>query len=160
MRNDDEAKRVIELYSDMVQRLCAVHLKNHSDSEDIFQTVFFKYLLYPEEFKNEEHEKAWFIRVTINACKDFLKSAYKKKVSPRDILDELLPVAEPEKKEVLEVVLSLHGKYKDVIYLHYYEGYTASEIGKMLGKKENTVYTLLARGRKLLEKELGGEYLG
>ena len=62
-----------------------------------------------------------------------------------------------EHREVLEAVLALPGKYKDVIYLHYYEGYSAFEIGRILGKKENTVYSLLSRGRGMLKEELGGE---
>ena len=57
--------------------------------------------------------------------------------------------------EVLEAVLSLPVKYKDVVYLHYYEGYTASQIGEILGKKANTVYTLLTRARQMLKEKLG-----
>ena len=62
----------------------------------------------------------------------------------------------PEQIGILEIVLSLPAKYKDVIYLHYYEGYTAREIGTMLHKKENTIYSLLSRGRELLKQKLGG----
>ena len=74
MRSEEETNRAIELYSDMIQHLCIIHLKNHADTEDIFQTVFLKYLTCGVMFENESHEKAWFIRVTINACKDLLKS--------------------------------------------------------------------------------------
>ena len=61
---------------------------------------------------------------------------------------------------MLEAVLSLPGKYKDAVYLHYYEGYIAEEIGKILGKKTNTVYTMLTRARALLKEKLGGEEYG
>lgn len=71
MRSEQEVNRAIERYSDTVRRLCMVYLKSDSDTEDIFQTVFLKYLLRSVPFENDEHEKAWFIRVTINACKDF-----------------------------------------------------------------------------------------
>lgn len=74
MRSEQEANRALDLYSDTVRRICMIHLKNYADTEDIFQTVFLKYVLSSTVFKNEEHEKAWFIRVTINACKDLLKS--------------------------------------------------------------------------------------
>ena len=74
MRSEEETNRAIELYSDMIQRLCMIHLQNHADTEDIFQTVFLKYLTSEVVFENASHEKAWFIRVTINACKDLLKS--------------------------------------------------------------------------------------
>ena len=77
MRSEQDTIRVIERYSDTVRRLCAVHLKNDADTEDIFQTVFLKYVLSSVSFENDEHEKAWFIRVTINACKDFLKSFFR-----------------------------------------------------------------------------------
>ena len=78
MRSEQEAIRAIERYSDTVRRLCAVHLKNDADTEDIFQTVFLKYVLSSVSFENEEHEKAWFIRVTINACKDLLKNFFRR----------------------------------------------------------------------------------
>ena len=74
MRSEEEACRAIDRYADTVRRICMVHLKNYSDTEDIFQTVFLKYVLHTAPFDSPEHEKAWIIRVTINACKDFLKS--------------------------------------------------------------------------------------
>lgn len=76
MRSEQEVTRAIEQYSDMVRRLCMIHLKNYADTEDIFQTVFLKYVLSSAAFENEEHEKAWFIRVTINACKDLLRNFF------------------------------------------------------------------------------------
>ena len=63
MRSEEEANRAIERYADTVRRICMVHLKNYADTEDIFQTVFLKYVLYSEPFENEEHEKAWIIPV-------------------------------------------------------------------------------------------------
>ena len=70
MRSEEEVERAVELHSDTVRRLCMIHLKNYADTEDIFQTVFLKYALSSVLFESEEHERAWFIRVTINACKD------------------------------------------------------------------------------------------
>ena len=84
MRSEGEIERAVELYADTIKRLCAVHLKNQADTEDIFQTVFLKYALCTAVFQNEEHEKAWFIRVTINACKDLLKSFFRKNTVPLD----------------------------------------------------------------------------
>ncbi len=157
MRSEEEARRAIEQYSDLVRRLCMIHLKNYSDTEDIFQTVFLKYVLSSASFESPEHEKAWFIRVTINACKDLLKSFFRKHtVSLDQVLDQPAPL-EDRHREVLEAVLSLPANYKDVVYLHYYEGYTAPEIGHILGKNVNTIYTLLGRARRLLKETLGGE---
>lgn len=158
MRSEADAVRAVEQYADTVRRICMIHLKNYADTEDIFQTVFLKYVLSSVSFESKEHEKAWIIRVTVNACRDLLKSFFRSRTVP---LEELVrePAAAPtgEDKEVLEAVLSLPGKYKDVVYLHYYEGYTAPEIGQILGKNTNTVYTLLTRAKGLLRERLGGE---
>ena len=157
MRGEEEAARAIERYGDMVRRLCLVHLKNPADTEDIFQNVFLKYVLSPVVFESPEHEKAWLIRVTINACKDLVKSFFRSRtVSLEELLDQPAPLSE-EHREVLEAVLALPRKYRDAVYLHYYEGYTAAEIGKLLGKNTNTVYTLLTRAREQLRKTLGGD---
>ena len=157
MRSEEEAARAIERYGDMVRRLCLVHLKNPADTEDIFQNVFLKYVLSPVVFESAEHEKAWLIRVTINACKDLVKSFFRSRTVPlEELLDQPAPLSE-EHKEVLEAVLALPPKYRDAVYLHYYEGYTAVEIGKLLGKNTNTVYTLLTRARERLRETLGGD---
>lgn len=157
MRSEWEANRAIDRYADLVRRVCMIHLKNHADTEDIFQTVFLKYVTGTTEFEGEEHEKAWFIRVTINACKDLLRSFFRSRtVSLDDLLEQPDQVPE-DHREVLEAVLALPDKYRDVVYLHYYEGYTAPEIGTILHKNPNTVYTLLTRARDELRKMLGGE---
>lgn len=157
MRSEWEANRAIDRYADLVRRVCMIHLKNHADTEDIFQTVFLKYVTGTTEIESEEHEKAWFIRVTINACKDLLRSFFRSRtVSLDDLLEQPDQVLE-DHREVLEAVLALPDKYRDVVYLHYYEGYTAPEIGTILHKNPNTVYTLLTRARDELRKMLGGE---
>lgn len=156
MRSEEEANRAIRLYADTVRRICMVHLKNYSDTEDIFQTVFLKYVLHPEPFESEEHEKAWIIRVTVNACKDLLKNVFRSRTVPLETLVEMPQAQELRHRELLEAVLSLPAKYKDVVYLYYYEGYSAEEISRILKKNVNTVYTLLTRARKILKKELEG----
>lgn len=157
MRGEQECNRAVDEYSDMIRRICLCHLKNAADTEDVFQTVFLKYLQYEGEFESAEHEKAWFIRVAVNACKDHIKSRFRSNVLCLDELAEEAAAMEPEQHQVLDAVLALPVKYKDAVYLHYYEGYSAAEIGKLLHKKENTVYSLLARGRKMLRAALGGD---
>lgn len=157
MRDEQDVNRTIDKYSDMIRRLCMIHLKNYHDTQDIFQTVFLKYVLSSVEFENEEHEKAWFIRVTINSCKDLLKIFFRKNVVPIDELTEQPAILSSDNYEVLEAVQSLPPKYKNVVYLHFYEGYTAPEIGKILGKNVNTVYTYLTRSKKILKEKLGGD---
>lgn len=146
----------MDRYADMVRRLCLIHVKNQADSEDVFQTVFVKYVLSSAVFENEEHEKAWFIRVTINACRDLLRSFFRSRTVPLEELIDL-PAEESDTKEVLGAVLELPEKYRDVVYLHYFEGYTASEIGQLTKKNVNTVYSLLTRSKKLLREKLGGD---
>ena len=158
MRSEQEVSAAIGRHADTVRRLCLIRLKNEADTEDIFQNVFLKYAMSRTAFASEEHEKAWFIRVTINACKDLLKSFFRSRTVP---LDELLEQPEqetPDYAHVLEAVLALPEKYRDVVYLHYYEGYPAPEIGQLLGKNVNTIYTLLTRARKLLREKLGGDW--
>lgn len=158
MRNEQEATRAIEQYGDMIRRICFLHLKNYSDTEDIFQSVFLKYILCSDVFESVEHEKAWFIRVSVNACKDLLKSFYRKKTVPLDFIADSGFELSEDNGEVLKAVLELPTKYKDMIYLFYFEEYRTSEIAKMLKKNENTVYTLLSRGREILKNRLGGEW--
>ncbi|WP_130871150.1 RNA polymerase sigma factor [Intestinimonas massiliensis (ex Afouda et al. 2020)] len=156
MRSERETNEAIERYGDTVRRLCMIHLKNEADTQDIFQTVFLKYLLHTADFESREHEKAWFIRVTINACRDVLKSVFRRRTVSLDQVRDL-PAPQGESGEVLRAVLSLPRKYREVIYLHYYEGYTAPEMSKLLGRNVNTVYTDLTRAREKLKTILGGE---
>lgn len=157
MRSEQEVNKAVEQYSDMIRRLCMIHVKNYHDTQDIFQTVFLKYVLSPVVFESEEHERAWFVRVTVNACKDLLKNFFRTHVVSINELAEQPFDLSPADTEVLEAVRSLPPKYKNVVYLHFYEGYTAPEIGNILGKNVNTIYTYLTRSKKILQKKLGGD---
>lgn len=95
--------------------------------------------------------------MTLNACKDLLKSFFRSHTVSIDELVEQQADLTTDHREVLEAVLALPPKYRDVIYLHYYEGYTAPQIGRILGKNVNTIYTLLTRSKHLLKETLGGE---
>ena len=159
MKSEEDLSRVMEAYADMVRRICFLHLKNKYDTEDVFQNVYLKYLLYDKPFESREHEKAWFARVAINACTDHLRYAARIKWVPLDMIEEEREVLDDMSSEVLEAVLSLPEKYRNVIYLHYYEDYPAVEIARILGKKENTVYSWLSRARELLRERLGGEWV-
>lgn len=157
MRSERVMAEAIQRYGDTVRRLCMVHLKNYADTEDIFQTVFLKYALTSVSFDSDEHEKAWLIRVTLNACKDLLKSIFRSRTVSLEELMEQPAQLSADHREVLEAVLSLPARYRDVVYLHYYEEYTAPEIARILGKNVNTVYTRLTRAKGLLREKLGGD---
>ena len=151
-----EAERLVNTYADLILRLSYTYLKNTHDAQDICQTVFLKLIERRPAFASSEHEKAWIIRTTINACKDHLKSHWRKTTVPIEAAQHVpAPAAEPG--SILASVNLLPPKYRAVIYLHYYEGYTAPEIAQLLGRLPSTVNTQLRRGREqlktLLEKE-------
>ena len=160
MRSEQEANRAIELYADMIKRICFLYVKSYHDTEDIFQTVFLKYVTHDVKFESAEHEKAWFIRVAVNCCKDVLKSSGRRRSVSLDGLSDGDLAVYDKNSEILDAVLSLPKKYKDVVYLHYYEGYTAAETAEILHKNQNTVYTLLSRARTMLKEKIGGAELG
>lgn len=149
----------LKKYSDMVRRICFIYLHSSADVDDIFQEVFLKLLQNETKFESDEHEKAWLIRVTINKCKDMLKSFWRKKVDATESIEMINKAGFEDKaeSELMEIVLSLPDKYKDVIYLFYYEEYTVPEIAKLLKKNENTIYSHLHRARALIKQKLGGE---
>lgn len=151
-----EAERLVNTYADLILRLSYTYLSNTHDAQDICQTVFLKLIESRPAFASPEHEKAWIIRTTINACKDHLKSHWRKTTVPIEAAQHIpAPAAEPG--SILASVNLLPPKYRAVIYLHYYEGYTAPEIAQLLGRLPSTVNTQLRRGREqlktLLEKE-------
>ena len=121
------------------------------------QDVFLRLLTARPVFRDQEHEKAWLIRVTINACRDLLKSFFRSRTVPLDELIEQPAELPSDHKEVLEAVLSLPQQYRDVVYLYYFEEYTAPQISRILGRNVNTVYTLLTRSKKALREKLGGD---
>lgn len=153
MNISEQAERLAYTYSDAILRLSYTYLRNLDDAQDICQTVFVKLLTCPKAFASEEHEKAYILRIVANACKDLLKSPWKKR---RCSLDECMELTAPEVSDgtVLEAVNRLPANYRSVIYLFYYEGYQADEIGRILGIPKATVHTRLARGREKLKPYL------
>lgn len=147
-------EKALDKYSDTVRRICFMYLKSEADVEDIFQNVFLKLLQQKTAFENEDHEKAWLCRVTINQCKDFHKNFFHRKVSSINDLE----IATEDKTEegVIQEVLSLPEKYRDAIYLHYFEDYSIAEVAEILCEKENTVHTHLRRAKSILKNRLGG----
>ena len=125
------ARRLVDLYADTILRISYSYLKQTCDAEDICQTVFLKYLTNDCTFDSIDHEKAWIIRTTINACKDYLKSAHFRRTVA---LDEAEAVAAPPvpDTEVLDALKRLPEQYRISLYLFYYEEYSAKEIAQAL----------------------------
>lgn len=146
---------VFQKYADTVYRLSFVRTKNISDSEDILQEVFLRYLKVWEKMDTEEHIKALLIRITINCTNSFFSSSWIKKTQP---LDENLPYyVNEDGTDVLGAVLKLPIKYRTAIHLHYYCGYSVNEISEITKTNSSTVKTQLRRGRELLKRSIDYE---
>lgn len=122
------------------------------------QNVFIKLLNRSEGFVDTEHEKAWLITCSINHCKDILKSAYRKRTDFEvpDVADK--STGGDSFDELTQAILSLPEKYKDCVYLHYYEGYKTEEIAQMTGKPGSTIRNYLSEARATLREKLGGAH--
>ena len=144
-----QAKRLVNLYADTILRISYQYLKQTCDAEDICQTVFLKYLTSAMTFDTVEHEKAWIIRTTINACKDHLKSAFFRRTVALDDAAQIAAPAVPD-SWLLDAMKGLPEKYRLSLYLYYYEEYSAREIARVMGVRESTVGQYLTRGRRKL----------
>ena len=149
---------VIDRYQDMIYRTAVTMTGNHADAEDILQEVFFKYFRLQPAFENSSHEKAWFLRVTINECKNLMRSFWKCRRTDfnPEMLESVADIDEHD-SEVLRAVMHLPEKYRIAIYLYYYEEYSVREIAGITSQSESAVAQHLARGRKKLRRQLGGE---
>ncbi len=142
--------KLIDKYSDSLYRCAFSYCNNTQDAEDIVQEVFMKYLRKKPSFSNEEHEKAWFIRVTINLCKDLQKTYWKKNV--QELKDDIEEYSDNDKL-IYYLIAQLPPKYKIVIQLHYQEGYKIKEISNILNKKESTIGSRLSRAKEILKQK-------
>lgn len=146
------ATEAFNKYSDMVYRLAFARVKNKYDADDILQEVFLRFMKYTKKVNNDEHTKALLIKITINCSKSLLTSAFFKKTQP---LDENISVSMPQ-HDTLEAVLNLPVKYRTVIHLRYYCGYSIDEIAEILSTKPSTVKSQLHRAREKLRTSLEG----
>lgn len=153
-RADMEKK--YDKYIGMVYRTAFAYFKNKPDAEDVASEVFIKYFTSTQTFTDEQHEKAWLMRVTINRCKDILKSFRVKYTVP---LEEAGEVCQTEDENlVYNAVMALPKKYRLAIHLYYYEGYASKEIAKMSGTSDQAIRLRLSRARKMLRETLGKEF--
>ena len=142
---------------DAIYRLCYSYLGSHADAEDAAQTVFAKLVRNPRSFDNEGHEHAWLIVCASNHCKDVLKSAQRTRVVAMPEREQATWSSQDAIDDTIDAVLRLPTKYKDCVYLHYYEGYKTAEIADMLGVPASTIRNRLRDARGLLKKALGGD---
>lgn len=157
-----EYTRYFTLYADDIYRVVLSSCKNFSDAEDIMQDTFLKLLGTKTSFTDDLHVKKWLITVAVNECRNSFRSFWKKKVKYFDDHDSEPRFYIKEHSELYDAVRCLPQKYRIVIHLYYYEGYSVKEISGILQMKESTIQTQLMRAReklKLMLKEDGyGRY--
>lgn len=150
LRTDEEFSKLYHRHVDMVYRVCYVYMKNQHDTEDMVQNTFIRLMSDKTLFESVEHEKAWLIRTAINCCKDYFKSWWQRTVMLKDkVID--VEIAPFEIDDTLDKVLKLPPKYKIVVYMYYYEGYSTVEIAEILEKNESTIRSHLHLARKRLK---------
>lgn len=146
MDSEKGIREAVVKYSDMLYKICIVILCNEQDVQDAIQDTFCRYLEKKPDFRDEEHEKAWLIRVATNICRDMIRFRIRHPKISIDGLEDSL--AAPEQKETLRELLELPVRQKTVIYLHYVEGYHIREIADILGITEGAVKMRLQRGKE------------
>lgn len=156
MRDMSEAEfdAALAQYGDTVYRLAFAYTRNRADADDVFQEVFLRYFRRAPAFETEEHRKAWLLRVTINRAKSCLSCRV---LHGPPQAEGAVPFSAPASMELHEALSKLAPKYRTVIHLFYYEGYTAEEIGALLHRKPATVRTQLTRARRRLASLLQDE---
>ncbi len=145
---DQKINDITEKYYDLVYKLAYAKTRNSFDAEDILQEVFLRYIGKQPQFENDDHEKAWFLRVTINCRKNLFASSSKNKTTPLNMVNFGL---NDEEKVLDEFLAQLPPKYLTVIHLFYYEDLKIVEIAKLLSIKESTIKMQLTRARRLLK---------
>ena len=142
---------VVRTYADMVYKIAYRYVANPTDADDVFSETFLTYFKKERVFQEEEHRKAWLIRVTINCAKDLLRGRQPWEELNEELAGEDTPAVGPEEQlDLHQAIRHLRLEYREVICLHYLEGLSVKEISDILGRNENTVKTHLARGREKL----------
>lgn len=149
-----EFKRLTELYIDSVYRVALNGCKNPHDAEDVVQTVFMKLWQSDIGFEDDCHAKRWLIRVAVNECNSLWRSPWRKNTTPLEDLTHEPPFSSRDKSELYYAVKELPLKYRQVVYLYYFEGYSTKETASILGISETAVQTRLLRARRFLKDRL------
>ena len=154
----ERLEQIFRDYYQLIYRVAFSQVKNHADAEDITQEVFLKIIRHDMRYQSMEHERAWIVRVTVNLCRDLLKSKWHKTSVSMEEVSEAQRGSCKNSTEIQDdmmwAVLQLPEKYRNCLYLFYYEDYSIKEIAQSLEMPENTVKTNLKRGRQALKEFL------
>lgn len=156
--SDTEYSRIVTQYADIIYRVALSYSKSSHDAEDVVQTTFMKLLVKMPVFRDEEHLRKWLIRIAVNNCKDLHKSFWRKNVDSLENLQEEPEMTAESYGELYEAVMELPVKYRIIVHLFYYEGYSTKEIASLLHIGETAVRTRLVRARKQLKQMLKEEW--
>jgi RNA polymerase sigma-70 factor, ECF subfamily len=162
--NDDLFAYFFKEYSDDVYRLIFTYVKKNEIAEDLVQEVFIKCYKNIDDFKGNSSVKTWIISIAINQCKDYLRSAYSRYIYLSDKISsfakgntktpEDLVLENNEKDLLTKEILNLPIKYREVIYLYYFQELKIREIADVLGVNENTMKSRLSRAKELVKKNI------
>lgn len=157
---DEKARRrdeeVVARQGPRVYRLAFAQLRSRADAEDVFQEVFLRYVEKGPEFDGPEHEKAWFLRVTLNCCRNVWRAPWRRDHMP---LDENLPFETRDQWGLHQELLKLPQKYRVVLHLFYWEDLPTGEIAKITGSSPGAVRKQLERARRMVKEIIEEEGL-
>lgn len=148
-------ENVVEIYSDMLFRVCLIMLGNDADAEDAVQETFLKYIEKSPEFNDKEHEKAWLIKVAGNKCKDIIR---RRKNTVNTYVDFRNDSYEIEIDSLSEILMKIPEKFRMVLTLYYIEDYKVAEIAELIGKTPSAVKMRLKKGRRIFEEQYRKEF--
>lgn len=154
-RPAEKIEEAVNTYGNMLYRISVVMLKNKQDAEDAVQDTLLKYIQKAPQFEDDEHEKAWLIKVITNRCKDVRR--FKLKHPQTEITEVSQVVSEPENRGITEALMKIPEKFRIVMVLYYVQEYKVNEIAEIIGKSPSTVKMRLQKGRVLLKEEYGKE---
>lgn len=155
MNDTDRLEELVTRYENTLFRAALAILGDVPEAEDAVQDTFLRCLEKRPEFRDQDHEKAWLLKVTANGCKSRLRA---RKRHPTEELFDIYPAKDAESRELVEAVLTLPANQRAAVHLHYYEGYTTGEIARILGQRPGTVRSHLSRARQALRRQLEGEF--
>jgi len=156
-RTDKEITEIYIRHRQTVYRVCYAYMKNPADTEDAVQDTFVQMIRKGPVFENEEHEKAWLIRTAENVCRNVLRYWWRR----HEDIDDHYDLQSPDHSEadsLMQTVMALPDKYKTVVYLYYYEGYSSAEIAGMLGRPQSTIRNYMTEARRLLKERSGEDF--
>ncbi len=150
----NEYERLAALYMDSIYRVALNGCRNHADAEDVVQNTFLKLWNRKEGFESDEHARKWLIRVAVNDCNSLWRSSWKRRTTYLDELSQEPVFSTPEKSYVYYAIMELPTKYRQTIYLYYFEDYCVKEVAQIMGISESAVQTRLLRARQKIKERL------